>query len=721
MATRIWTNPVSGNWNDPTKWIGGLAPATNDSIIIGDINQVAAFSVTENATVTVTSLTMAGNHKSNQNTTLTLTQPAVLTVSGPISFDGDSVINGAGTLVANGSITGAGTLIASNGGTLTVAGTGSIASGVVLDFDVSTTAASTLRLDLAGGVTQALNVRMNNALQVLEIGPTTSLTINAIETFSKGTVRLLGGTINDALGIVVGGQGAPGQIIGFGTITANLTGGGQKAQVDTVTASGGTLVLGGGFAAGTATFVAAIDTVAGSTLKFDGTAVVGQPILINNAAQTLEIGSAASLTMSGLDLVTNGTIVMDGGTLSDTAGIIIDTAATLTGRGLVSAGTALTGDGAIRASGGVLELANDLTAAAFGTGFGVDTVAGSVLKVDGAVASAVTIGFLGASGVLELADVVGGALQGFSGHVAGLNVGASASVATNRINIQAAASSAVLSGTTLTVFNGATTVATLSLAAPAAAGAYALVQADAVLGGTDIYLSNQPPVAPGAPVLTAANDSGVKGDGITNVAAAVFTGTGIAGDVVTLLDGAASIGTATVGAGGIWSVTAASLAEGLNVLTATQSDAFGNASAASTALNVTLDTTAPVLTAGLVSDTGASAADGITSNAALHGTADAGRTVTISNGATVLGSTTAGAGGAWSFTPVGLVDGSYSLTAAETDAATRCRRRRLRSYWSGRPRFQGRRWRMLRSACSMVRCRSPARQWRAAFGRCPWR
>ena len=227
----------------------------------------------------------------------------------------------------------------------------------------------------------------------------------------------------------------------------------------------------------------------------------------------------------------------------------------------------------------------------------------------------------------------------------------------------------MLSGSTLTVLNGATTVATLALGAAPIHGAYAVVQADATLGGIDMFLSNQPPVAPAGLTLAPASDSGTKGDNVTNVAAPLITGTGIAGDTIALLDGATSVGTATVAAGGTWSIAATTLVEGSNILTATQSDTFGNASTASAALSITLDTVAPVLTAALVSDTGSSVTDHITRNAALTGTADANSTVTISNGATVLRTTTAGAGGAWNFTPVGLADGTYALTATETDLA----------------------------------------------------
>ena len=95
---------------------------------------------------------------------------------------------------------------------------------------------------------------------------------------------MLGGTVTDTLGITVGGQGATGTIIGFGTIAANVTGGGVKGVADTITASGGTLVLTGVFTDGAGgTFVPTIDSASPSTLKFDDTATVAQPIAMSSA------------------------------------------------------------------------------------------------------------------------------------------------------------------------------------------------------------------------------------------------------------------------------------------------------------------------------------------------------------------------------------------------------------------------------------------------------
>ena len=156
---------------------------------------------------------------------------------------------------------------------------------------------------------------------------------------------------------------------------------------------------------------------------------------------------------------------------------------------------------------------------------------------------------------------------------------------------------------------------------------------------------------------------------VTNVVAPLITGTGVAGDTITCSMAGRGRLAATVDPTGNWSIAASSLFEGSNTLTATQSDALGNASTASTELSITLDTVAPVLAPVLASDTGSSATDRITQIANLTGTADANSIVTISNGLTVLGTTTADAGGAWSFAPAGLTDGNYSLTATETDPA----------------------------------------------------
>src|SRR5206468_1659159 len=70
---------------------------------------------------------------------------------------------------------------------------------------------------------------------------------------------------------------------------------------------------------------------------------------------------------------------------------------------------------------------------------------------------------------------------------------------------------------------------------------------------------------------------------------------------------------------------------------------------------------------GLTSDTGSSASDKITSNAALTGTGAANTLVTLKEGATVLGTTTSNGAGVWSFAPAGLSDGLHTIVASQTD------------------------------------------------------
>ncbi|HYC01803.1 MAG TPA: Ig-like domain-containing protein, partial [Azospirillaceae bacterium] len=196
-----------------------------------------------------------------------------------------------------------------------------------------------------------------------------------------------------------------------------------------------------------------------------------------------------------------------------------------------------------------------------------------------------------------------------------------------------------------------------------------------------------PPDAPSAPSLAPTSDSGLSsGDKITNLTSLTLTGTAEAGATVTVfedldssgtLNGAeAAAGTAIVGGDGKWSLATGVLAEGARVLTAVATDAAGNTGAASPGLTVTIDLTPPdaplalALEAG--SDTGASTSDKLTRTAAptIKGTAEAGATVTLYDGATAVGTGTAAGDGTWSITTNTLLsDGVHALTARATDKA----------------------------------------------------
>ncbi|WP_162556739.1 Ig-like domain-containing protein, partial [Klebsiella oxytoca] len=96
----------------------------------------------------------------------------------------------------------------------------------------------------------------------------------------------------------------------------------------------------------------------------------------------------------------------------------------------------------------------------------------------------------------------------------------------------------------------------------------------------------------------------------------------------------------------------------------------------SPAFELTIDTTAPSASAPEVTDdvaghTGPLTSGDLTNDAtpALSGTAEAGATVTIYDGDTVLGTVVAGEDGRWSYTPDALDEGSHSLSTTVTDKA----------------------------------------------------
>jgi Bacterial Ig-like domain len=173
-----------------------------------------------------------------------------------------------------------------------------------------------------------------------------------------------------------------------------------------------------------------------------------------------------------------------------------------------------------------------------------------------------------------------------------------------------------------------------------------------------------PATSGGAPVVTIAlaNDTSGGKDITANDA---LTGTADPNATVTISEGSTVLGTTTASVSGVWSFTPTGLAQGLQTVTASETNAAGLTGSSS--LTFTYETTAPTVTIALADDT--SGGKEITSYDALTGTADPNATVKISEGSTVLGTTTANANGVWSFTPTSLAQGMQTITASETNAA----------------------------------------------------
>jgi len=164
-------------------------------------------------------------------------------------------------------------------------------------------------------------------------------------------------------------------------------------------------------------------------------------------------------------------------------------------------------------------------------------------------------------------------------------------------------------------------------------------------------------------------------DFITSQAAQTVTGTFSgslrAGDVIQV---SANGGTTWVNAtisGNTWSAAGVTLAPGSGSLLTRTVDNTGHVLAGATHAYV-LDTAAaaPSLVATFV-DSGASAKDNITSatKATLSGTAEAGATVKVYDGAALIATVTANSSGAWSYNATGLANGTHSFTATQSDIA----------------------------------------------------
>ncbi|MCT4708625.1 Ig-like domain-containing protein [Enterobacteriaceae bacterium H16N7] len=200
------------------------------------------------------------------------------------------------------------------------------------------------------------------------------------------------------------------------------------------------------------------------------------------------------------------------------------------------------------------------------------------------------------------------------------------------------------------------------------------------------FVVNVDTTPPAAPVITAVADDGptpgpVVSGQPTNDTTPTLTGTAEPNTTLTVRDNGTIIGTANVDGTGNWSFTpAAPLTEGSHNLTLTATDAAGNVGPASTAFNVVVDTTAPVVPVitTVIDDQTAIGTDTTLTNGqltkdtlpTLKGTSEANAVITIREGTTPIGTTTADGSGNWSFTPTApLGQGSHSLNVTATDAA----------------------------------------------------
>ena len=220
---------------------------------------------------------------------------------------------------------------------------------------------------------------------------------------------------------------------------------------------------------------------------------------------------------------------------------------------------------------------------------------------------------------------------------------------------------------------------------PLADGTYSLsVQAVDSVGNRSSLSSSlalrilaTPPSSPSAPTLFAADDSGIAGDGITNVNTPRLTGTAPTGTTVQLVDSKGTLlGSTSVASGTTYTVTPSSaFADGTYTLFVRAVDVAGNTSVVSGSLTITILTATPATPSTptlLPADDSGALGDGITNKTLPHltGTAAAGTTVQLLNASgAVIGSAIV-VGSTYTVTPSSpLADGLYALRTRSFIAA----------------------------------------------------
>ena len=218
-------------------------------------------------------------------------------------------------------------------------------------------------------------------------------------------------------------------------------------------------------------------------------------------------------------------------------------------------------------------------------------------------------------------------------------------------------------GTNSLTLNGGTITssginANLVLPTPGAAGSLRANKA--------IVVDTTAPTAPSVPDLAAGSDSGFSStDNITTDTTPTIMGTAEAGSTVTLYgtDGTTVIGSTEADGSGNWSITAAALSSGVHTITAKATDAVGNTSVASLGLSLTIDATAPDAPT-IFTPPQTVNADSIT----ISGTAEAGATITITDGAATADGTADGSG-SYSISVALTQNSVNTLVVKATDAA----------------------------------------------------
>lgn len=223
----------------------------------------------------------------------------------------------------------------------------------------------------------------------------------------------------------------------------------------------------------------------------------------------------------------------------------------------------------------------------------------------------------------------------------------------------------------------------VTVSVPLADGVYAITARQTDVAGNasanspalTVTIDTTPLAPPSVPDLLPSSDTGLADDDdYTSDTTPTFTGTAAANASVELLANGLVVGSAQASAGGVYTITASALPDGVYYFTTRQIDTAGNVSAESAALTVIIDTTPPGTPAATdllaADDTGVSDTDDLTGvrTPRFVGYVEPRAIVQLFVDGVLAGSASADLGGAYSVTPSGaLADGTYQITVRQMD------------------------------------------------------
>ncbi|RBP07126.1 hypothetical protein DFR50_12956 [Roseiarcus fermentans] len=417
--------------------------------------------------------------------------------------------------------------------------------------------------------------------------------------------------------------------------------------------------------------VTTTEAAAGSTVTlFDNGKQVGTAAVSNGAwSTTVTLSEGAnSITASDTDAAGNtGTSAAATFTLDTVAPTIaITTAGATTNQATQTiAGTVTTTEAAAGSTVTVYDNGKQVGTAAVSNGAWSTTVT----LAQGA--NSITASDTDAAGNTGTSDAATFTLATSAPTVAITTAGATTNQATQTIAGTVTANGAA-AGSTVTLFDNGKQVGTAAVSNGAWSTTVTLAQGANSITASDTDAAGNTGTSAAAtftldtvpPTVAITTAGGTTSETTQTIAGTVTTTEAAAGSTVTVYDNGTQVGTAAV-SNGAWSTTVA-LSAGSNSITASDTDAAGN-TGASNAVVFTVATSAagtPTIASESYSGSGA------TGHWVLGGTATAGATVTVYDGATALGTTTASASGAWTFATAETNGAIRVYTATSAGAAS---------------------------------------------------